>query len=72
MKLINNKNYGKTLWSIDSEYYICSTSLDNSEVMVFQSDSNGNIVDYMDLYVSYTQVDNHAYHMEQFRSQRGS
>ena len=40
--------------------------------MVFTADSNGRVTDYMDLYVSYTDVTNHDFHMAQFEKENNS
>lgn len=60
------KNSRQTVWSHNNSYYVCSTSLDGSEVMVFDCDSEGNVVSYHDLYVAYDRVNNHTDHMLNF------
>tara|TARA_Y100001951_G_C11160639_1_gene194549 strand:- start:145 stop:381 length:237 start_codon:yes stop_codon:yes gene_type:complete len=45
----------KTLWSIDSDYYLVSKiewpQADSGyETMIFRADAEGNVEDYMDLY----------------------
>ena len=73
-KLFDKYNGRQTVWQSGNNYYICSTAVDSlrPEVMVFTADSNGRVTDYMDLYVSYTDVTNHNFHMAQFEKENNS
>jgi hypothetical protein len=73
-KLFDKYNGRQTIWEHNNNYYICSTALEGCkpEVMVFTADSSGRVTDYMDLYVSYTDVTNHDFHMSQFAKENGN
>jgi hypothetical protein len=66
MEFIKNKSCKQSLWTMDGKYYLISTSLDSSEVMIFSADEHGSVTDYMDLYVSYENVFDHASHAKDF------
>lgn len=71
MKWIRD-NGRQSFWEHNGNYYICSTSLDNSEVMVFKANPEGKVIDYLDLYVNYTKVNSHDYHMARFSQENSN
>lgn len=66
MNHIRDTQHRQSVWEHQGNYYLCSTSIDASEVMVFAADSTGEAGSYEDLYVSYDLAMSHAEHMEQF------
>lgn len=59
-------NGRQSLWQNGNNFYVCSTALYLEEVMVFAADAEGYVTDYMDLYVDFTDVNNHDFHMALF------
>jgi hypothetical protein len=68
IETLHGRGY-KTLWKDGSKYYCVSSVQDNmlniSETMVFESDKNGNVINWSELYVcDYTE--DHRSVMENF------
>lgn len=47
---------------------IVSTSIDNTEVMIFFCNKDGKVLDWAEQYVSYENLNDHEFHMEQFKA----
>ena len=67
---ITNKNERQSVWHVKTKdldrHYLCSTSIDHSEVMIFRCDAHGEVEDWLEEYCNYHQVLNHHDHMDLF------
>ena len=67
MQKLFDKNNNQSVWQ-DSKgnHYLCSTSTVTRlpEVMVFRCCEKGKEIDYCEIYVGYSNVTDHAHHME--------
>lgn len=67
MQKLFDKNSDQSVWQdSNGNHYLCSTSTTTSfpEVMVFRCCNRGRVSDWSEIYVGYSDVTNHAYHME--------
>jgi len=69
-KILTKENNRQTLWQDGNDFFICSTSFDHSEVMVFAANQKGEIKSFMDLYVDYDNVTDHDLHMARFAKEK--
>lgn len=65
-QLFELDNGRQSVWQVDNNYYVVSTSIDSSELMIFKADNQGKIISWQDLYVDYNDVRCHHYHLEKF------
>lgn len=64
---VREKNDRQNLWYMAPDIWVLSsTDMAGSEVMLFNSDPNGQVQDWLDLYVSYENIDDHAWHMAEY------
>lgn len=67
---ITNKNERQSVWHVKTEkidcHFLCSTSFDHSEVMIFKCDKNGEVEDWLEGYCNYKEVFHHHVHMERY------
>lgn len=65
--LVREKNDRQNIWYMAPDIWVLSsTDMAGSEVMLFKCDPNGDVKDWHDLYVSYENIDNHAWHMTEY------
>jgi|NOAtaT_7_FD_contig_111_564178_length_2481_multi_9_in_0_out_0_4 hypothetical protein len=67
---VASKNERQSVWHAKTEvldcHFLCSTSIDHSEVMIFECNKDGTVEDWIEVYCDYTQVFNHHDHMERY------
>ena len=63
---ITNKNERQSVWQVLDRHYLCSTSFDHKEVMIFPCSEDGEVEDWLEVYCSYGQVFNHHDHVEKY------
>jgi hypothetical protein len=65
---VASKNERQSVWHVKTEvldrHFLCSTSIDHSEIMIFECNKDGTVEDWIEVYCNYTQVFNHHDHME--------
>ena len=69
MRKIREINNRQSFWSIGQDYVIVSTDINNTEVMIFQANAEGEIVEWNEQYVSFANLSDHGYHMTQFQKE---
>lgn len=63
MNFVKDLNNRQSLWQTnDGSYLLCSTSHCGTEIMIFQADSQGNVTEWLEEYVDYSDTNNHTYH----------
>lgn len=67
MQKIKDLNERQTFWSHKDNYFIASTSIDGSEIMVFSATKEAEVEHWGELYVHYEFVTNHEHHMTNFK-----
>jgi hypothetical protein len=66
---VGYKNQRQSIWHIKTDnfdrYYLVSTSIDHSEVMIFTCDRNGKVENWLEVYRNCTHdVFDHIYHIK--------